>query len=302
MGLHCVAEGQGDAGAIAVTWKRPTEKKQADVANQARIFACTSALVLGADVIDGFLNELVRLKWLKFSEQCVRIATKATTGTGGVEYSFADRANAICKDLGLNEELRIAGLELLSSWRNAVAHSGRRRLKISAGAKELLLDHKKAIHTDYSHLDIELALRNFESRKPPVPKEVTSLLAMTTNLCRAIDQAAIIRVASTEPRMDALVEELLKEYFLPSDQRNKKPWGELSEAWQGPQYRRKDNLLKILQRVGVSAIEQQKRESGDTRASKRQLPVSSKVSEEYLEQLIAEDRFGVARRLCIETK
>lgn len=62
VGLNCVANGQGDSGAIAVTWAKPSEKNRENVANQAKIFACTSAMVLGADVVDTFLKEIVRLK------------------------------------------------------------------------------------------------------------------------------------------------------------------------------------------------------------------------------------------------
>jgi hypothetical protein len=59
VGLNCVASGLGDAGAIAVTWTKPASLEKArQVADQARIFTCASALVLGADVFDSFLREL----------------------------------------------------------------------------------------------------------------------------------------------------------------------------------------------------------------------------------------------------
>lgn len=94
----------------------------------------------------------------------------------------------------MDEGLRIAGLDLLASWRNVVAHSRPRKSNLRQETKELLLENSDSIHQNYSHLDIELALKNFENRKAPVGKEVTSLLAMTVNLCREIDQAAVRRV------------------------------------------------------------------------------------------------------------
>lgn len=97
VGLDCVAKSQGDSGAIAVTWKKPSKDKSTDVANQAKIFACTSALMLGADVVDAYIREIVAQKGLEFSPKSFEIATKATTGPSGNKYSFADRVTAIAK-------------------------------------------------------------------------------------------------------------------------------------------------------------------------------------------------------------
>lgn len=302
VGLDCVAKGQGDAGSIAVTWKKPSADKSIQVANQAKIFACTSALMLGADIVDGYLREIVRQEWLKFDDETQAIATKATTGSGGTSYSFADRATAICNDLGLNEGLRIAGLDLLASWRNVVAHSGPRNVDLKKEIKALLLDSRAIIHQEYSHLDIELALKNFGKRQAPVGKEVTSLLAMASNLCRAIDQAAIMRVASTEEKMNGLVEQLLIEYFRIDEWRTVGPWQEISDAWQGSEERRRRNLEKILQKVGVATTPQPKDLKNPTRARLRRAPVSAPVSIDYLNELVSLNRYEFATRFRIEAK
>ncbi|UWQ32208.1 hypothetical protein K3555_16850 [Leisingera sp. M527] len=302
VGLDCVANGQGDSGAIGVTWKKPTEAKRAEVANQAKIFACTSALILGADVVDAFLREIVCLKWLNFSDDCVKVAAKTVTGPGGVEYSFADRANAICRELCLDEEIQVAGVDLLASWRNVVAHSNVRRAKLNKKTTDLLLESSQKIHENYSHLDIKLALENFEHRKPPVSKEVTSLLAMATNLCRAIDQAAIRRVASTGDKMDALVEQLLLDYFQDGDQRTFGAWSELSETWQGKDSRRRSGLKKIFQKLCVTEVDAPNPENEQTKARARRNPVSSPVSQDYLDGLLKLDRHEFAKRFDIPVK
>lgn len=302
VGLDCVANGQGESGAIGVTWKKPTENKKVEVANQARIFACTSALILGADVVDAFLREIVCLKWLDFSDDCVNIATKAVTGAGGAEYSFADRTRAICRDLSLDEETRIAGVDLLASWRNVVAHSNVRKAKLSKNTTDFLLENSQEIHENYSHLDIKLALENFGHRKPPVSKEVTSLLAMATNLCREIDQAAIRRVASTEDKMDKLVEQLLHDYFQNGDQRTISAWSELSEIWQGKDSRRRSGLKKILQKLCVTEVDVPSPKDEQTKARARRNPVSSPVSQAYLDGLLELDRNEFAKRFGIPVK
>ena len=68
VGLEEIAAGGGGAGAVAVTWPKPkTPDKARQAANQARIFACASAVVLGADVFDSFLREFASEEWLGFA-------------------------------------------------------------------------------------------------------------------------------------------------------------------------------------------------------------------------------------------
>lgn len=93
VGLECVAAGKGDAGSIAVTWSKPTPDKARQVADQARIFACASALVMATDVFDSFIREFASEGWLGFSKDARDIATKARTRTQdqGGEFSVAER-------------------------------------------------------------------------------------------------------------------------------------------------------------------------------------------------------------------
>src|SRR5437879_4127744 len=97
VGLECIAAGKGDAGGVAVTWSKPkTIDKARQVADQARIFACASALVLGADVFDSFLREFASEEWLGFGIETREMATKAKTRPSdqGGEYSVVERAEA----------------------------------------------------------------------------------------------------------------------------------------------------------------------------------------------------------------
>ena len=168
VGLKCVADGQGDGGAIAVTWSKPKTLELAkQVADQARIFACASALVLGADVLDAFLREFCAEEWLGFAPETRNVATKAITGAGGAEYSVAERAEAICAELGLKDPVKIAALDLLAKWRNVVAHGSDRRARLTTDKKRTLIDAASKIKEKYSHFDIELALKNFESQRCP---------------------------------------------------------------------------------------------------------------------------------------
>jgi hypothetical protein len=234
VGLQCVALGQGNSGAIAVTWSKPkTPELARQVADQGRIFACGSALVFGADVFDSFLREFAAEEWLDFAHDTRAIATKAKTRLGGAEYSVAERAEALCAELGISDPVRIAALDLLAKWRNVVAHSSDRRPRLMKEGKGILLGAASEIEKRYSNFDIALALKNFENRKIPVPKETTSLVAVATNFSRQIDEAAIKRSASTSDKVAAAVEIMLRTYFRASDERAVTPWREVSNAWQG---------------------------------------------------------------------
>ena len=63
------------------------------------------------------------------------------------------------------------------------------------------MNAKTAISERYKHLDIELALANFDNRRIPVAKEVTTLVAIAVNFSRALDEAAIRRAAGTPEKV-----------------------------------------------------------------------------------------------------
>jgi len=253
VGLDCVSKGQGDGGAIAVTWSPPkTPKLAAEVANQARIFACAGALALAADVFDSFLREFATEAWLGFNSETQDVATKRKTRVGGSEYSVAERAQALCDELELNEPVKIAALELLTKWRNVVVHNSERRTRVTAEGRATLREAAPMFREKYSHFDIELALKNFDKRKTPLPKEVTSLIAVTTNLSREIDSAAIKRAASTSDGVTEAAELMLKTYFQPSEERPLSPWQEINNSWHGEVARRESILKKWLSQLGIT--------------------------------------------------
>jgi hypothetical protein len=248
VGLSCVAAGQGDGGSIAVSWAKPSELKAREVANQARIFACAGALTFSFDIFDSFLIGLAKEKWMGFSSNTVDIVTKAVTRSSQNEYSVAERANELCIDLGIEDPVRIAAIELMAKWRNAVVHGGDREVRLTEHSKKELLSAKQEFYDKYSHLDIALAIKNFESKNVPVSKEVTTLAAIIVNFSRQLDEAAIKRAAGDEQSIQNVTTMLLKRYFSTTP----KPWVELSNSWNGSLAKRKDALNKFLANAGVT--------------------------------------------------
>ena len=283
VGLDCVAKGLGDGGAIAVTWSKPSEKDAPSAAHQARSFVCAASLAFSFDVVDAFLRAFANEEWLAFDPQTVRIATKAETGKGGVAYSITDRLQALMKDLKLEDELTVATAELFSRWRNAVVHHADRSNRLNPQLKAVLMDAKSHFHEKYSHIDIELALRNFESRKAPVAKEVTTLVAIMVNGCRLLDEAAIRRVAPDSKAMDRIAENLLRTRF-GSGTMGTDSWKHLAASWHGNDTEKLALLKKVLPSVGLTPTTK---------------PISPALSESFCADLASLNFADLARRFEI---
>lgn len=270
VGLELVAAGGDKSRALPVSWTKPVDPEKArQIANQAEIFACIATLALASDVFEQYVSEIAKVTWLGFSSSTTSIATKSITRSAheGGSYSVAERAEALLQDLEMSSTPALAAVDLFSKWRNVSVHSKPREAILNSTYHRALLDSREHFKEHYSNLDIELAVKNFENRRTPVPKEITSLVAAAQNIARSIDEAAITRASSVG--MISLVERMLRDYFTAED-RNRSSLGELSDALQGNHKRRKESIIKLLERVGI------------TRTSK---PVSPELSEKYIEEL-----------------
>lgn len=253
VGLKCVADGYGDGGSIAVTWSKPSEGLHAKhVSAQAQSFACAAVVVLAADVFDSYIREITNEDWLGFKSSTREIATKAITRSKdqGGAYSVAERAESLQLDLGIGEIIPLALIELFAKWRNVMAHSEDRAVRLDRRMRDALMNNAEEIGRTHSHLSIKLAIENYESRAVPVAKEVTSLMANAVRFARAIDEAAIRRVASTTIEAETAAHSLLKRYFCDDPERAKRI---VADMWQGDMLRRTSALSKLLSSVGVSA-------------------------------------------------
>lgn len=293
VGLESIAEGRSNTGALAVTWRAPPPNTARQVADQARIFAAAGALVLAGDLVDTFVRELASEQWLSFSDETVKIATKAATRTKelGGEYSVAERFEALCSDLKTSHVYEIAIIDLMVKWRNVVAHSADRTPRLGALNKSTLIAQASTISESHSHLDIGMAIANFEKRKTPVPKEITSLIAIAVNFCRKVDQAAIRRVAGTDRGMERSVDNILTRHFA----EHAKPKSFLAEIMQGDASSRVKAFRKLLSNLGVSdATVPQGRAAGRKGADGTVGPVSAQLSDLYVDKLAN----GTLRLLC----
>jgi len=202
-------------------------------------------------VIDAFLRAFANEKWLRFSVTTIEIATKSVTRPGGIEYSVADRFKALLEDLEIDDALAIATAELFSKWRNSVVHHADRNNRLTPEAKGKLIDAKTHFRQKYSHLDIELAIRNFESKSVPVAKEVTTLIAIMMNTCRLMDEAAVRRAAPDSESLAKVTEELLRAR-LGYGTDGSEHWKHLAASWRGDEKEKLTLLRKVLPSIGLT--------------------------------------------------
>jgi hypothetical protein len=288
IGLQHIAQGGGqqEEAAVAIGWNKPKLERAKETADQARIFACSGALVLGADVLDSFLREFARQEWLGIPEDVRDMATRAKTRKReqGGDYSVAERAEALASEFGLHDATRIAAIDLFTRWRNVVTHTSERTVRGFENTRATLLLAKQDIGRDYRNLDIELALQNFDARKVPLAKEVTTLTAIAVNFSRALDEAAIRRAAGSSESIVLAADAILRAYFRSSDNRTVSPWAEVSTLGHGGKRRRMNLLKKILSQAGIT---------------EGQKAISASLPPSYLDELLELTRDKLAERLGV---
>lgn len=274
VGLEHIAAGKGQLpGGFAVTWKAPESSEVAkQVADQARLFACLAATALAYDVVDQYIEDISSEPWITLSESTKQIATKAVTrpSNQGGAYGLHERALAIAKELEVDEPLHIALLEFLAKWRNSTVHGSIRDAKLS-DASQKLLQNEVAISEAYSHLNIKLALDNFKSKKTPVPKEITSLIASAQNLLRKLDEAAIKEAFPTTDAVERYCLCIFRGLFVTE---SGVLTGRLNEYFTRPSDWRRKFLLKTIAPNGVTATG---------------TPTSPAVGDDFFDRLAAED-------------
>lgn len=253
VGLEHISAGKGKLpGGIAVTWKAPESNEVAkQVADQARQFACLGAIALAFDVVDQYLGDISSEPWIVLSDSVKQIATKAVTrpSSQGGAYGLHERALLIANEFEIHEPLHIALLELLAKWRNSTLHGSIRDAKLSDDSQKSLQD-EVAIFKTYSHLDIKLALKNFESKKTPVPKEITSLIASAQNLLRKLDEAAIKSAFPSTNSVERYCVWIFRDLFVKNDG---VLTAQLNEYFGRPPDWRKKFLLKTIAPRGITS-------------------------------------------------
>lgn len=197
-----------------------------------------------------------------------------------------ERFERISQDLNIENPLDTATVELFAKWRNLVVHDRDDSSRgLSIASEDVLSSSSDYFYTNYSHLDISLAIKNFSARKIPVPKEATSLIALAQNLARRVDEAAINRVASTPTDFEKAALALVGQHYKLAKGRHPTPAAAVAEAWQGDVVRREKNLERVLVELGISKGQKK--------------PVSAPLPEDFLPRMAELDIEDFAKKIGV---
>jgi hypothetical protein len=221
IGLELVARGGKKPDELNIRWKEPSNRRES--ADQARQFVLLAIIESIVSSFDALLRDYADLKWLTLPPNVIDILRKAITGSDHKEYSIAKRAEELLLYLKLDESESLAMLELMVSWRNALVHSERAKPRLQADAERQMKLSAARFADRYANIDVLRMLESFAARHRPSLKEATTMIAISQNLARSLDQA-YLRLAGGTPeqvRRIALLE------LAQSSEQKKSQWNQL---------------------------------------------------------------------------
>lgn len=140
----------------------------------ARAFALNSALVFLAEELGGYVHTIF-----------------GCPGFGSIalpkDPDRADRFITIHHHLKLPEDHLFLGTLIVLHWRNRIIHK-RSNASLTKAQEGAFIDCAPVLLAKYKNLDAKLLLEHF-SRKMPTLKDVSSLIALTINCVRRIDES-----------------------------------------------------------------------------------------------------------------
>lgn len=171
VGLSAVESGNvNKPDAIDISWH------PADVvasSRQARAFVMRSTLVTVAEELSNYVSSIILL-----------LACLGITCQGD---SRSDKLDALRTYFSLKEDHLFLGPLLVIHWRNRIVHANS-KANLTKSQRTILIEESPLVKDKYKNLDPILLLEHFDKNTPTL-KDVSSLVAMTMNFVRSIDQA-----------------------------------------------------------------------------------------------------------------
>jgi hypothetical protein len=140
---------------------------------QARAFVMRSTLVMVAEELGNYISRTI------LSPACLGITCHGD--------SRSDKLDALRTYFSLKEDHLFLGPLLVVHWRNRIIHSNS-KANLTKSQRTILIEESPLIKGKYKNLDPILLLDHFDKNTPTL-KDVSSLVAMTINFVKSIDQA-----------------------------------------------------------------------------------------------------------------
>jgi hypothetical protein len=141
----------------------------------ARAFVVNSAIVFLAEELGAYTNTILGCPGFKSI-----VLPK--------DPDRAEKFIALHQHLKLHEDQLFLGGLIAIHWRNRIIHKRSNAGLTKAQETALLNDYSSVLYSDYKHLNAKLLLEHF-SKKLPSLKDVSSLIALSINCVRRIEEA-----------------------------------------------------------------------------------------------------------------
>lgn len=173
IGLDAVENGHEKPDNLDISWN-PVDPKIA--ARKSRKFALEAILVRVSEALGQHFIALSKLPRLE------PVRSKFDN-----ETSSAEKVSKISTAILGAESYLIPAVTLLVHWRNRVVH-GKSKASLKHQEKTLLRTSEDEIADKYKGLSVDCLLCHFEEQRPTL-KDISSLIAMSLNLAREINEA-----------------------------------------------------------------------------------------------------------------
>lgn len=171
VGLDAVERGHEKPETLDIKWE-PADRISA--ARMSRHFAVEAFIVRASEALSFFIKTYAALP--RFAP----ITTRWTKDTG-----LTEKVDNLGSNLIGDSNYLISGAVVLVLWRNRVVHNG--RFMLPPKYARVLHAEAQNIHDSYRNLEIALLLDHAINGRPTL-EDVFSLVAMTINLARSMDE------------------------------------------------------------------------------------------------------------------
>lgn len=141
----------------------------------ARAFALNSAIVFLAEELGAYVNTIYGCPGFKSVDL-------------PKDPDRAEKFVALHQYLKQPEDQLFLGVLVVIHWRNRIIHKRSNAGLTNAQEKALINDYSSILYAEYKHLDAKILLEHF-SKKLPSLKDVSSLIALSINCVRRIEES-----------------------------------------------------------------------------------------------------------------
>lgn len=174
---------------FSTSWNPKNKKSSID---RTRQYILNSSLAWAVDCLDSYMSMCNQVPKLIDNEDLTKSFEKANRSVNSKFIAIAEHVDSYD-----NFDIYTSIVGLAIQWRNNTTHSGGDN-KIDEKHRKVLLNSAEIIKELFCNLDIKETLHNFDYRRNPTFKEVTSIIRGIQRFIENVDSCLISRIDVTE--------------------------------------------------------------------------------------------------------